>query len=64
MFGEMPGPRIHAAETPPGLPPTPGWVDRPMRWAQLTLVEDDPGRFDPGFWPPRSVRAPTVLANP
>jgi hypothetical protein len=21
-----------------------------MRWAQLTLVEDDPGRFDVGFW--------------
>ena len=30
--------------------PTPSWVDRPMRWAQLTLVEDDPGKFDPGFW--------------
>jgi hypothetical protein len=24
--------------------------DRPMRWAQLTLVENDPGRFDPAFW--------------
>lgn len=21
-----------------------------MRWAQLTLVEDDPGKFDPSFW--------------
>lgn len=21
-----------------------------MRWIQLTLVEDDPGRFDPSFW--------------
>ena len=21
-----------------------------MRWAQLTLVEDDPGKFDPKFW--------------
>ena len=21
-----------------------------MRWAQLTLVENDPGRFDPDFW--------------
>src|SRR5512140_3622356 len=29
---------------------TPSWVDKPMRWAQLTLVEDDPGKFDPGFW--------------
>ena len=27
-----------------------GWFDRPMRWAQLTLVEDDPGKYDPGFW--------------
>src|SRR6188768_3817944 len=29
---------------------TEGWFDRPMRWVQLTLVENDPGRFDPGFW--------------
>ncbi len=21
-----------------------------MRWAQLAFVEDDPGRYDPGFW--------------
>ncbi len=28
----------------------PSWIDRPMRWAQLTLVEDDPSRFDAGFW--------------
>jgi hypothetical protein len=27
-----------------------GWFDRPMRWVQLTLVENDPGRFDPDFW--------------
>lgn len=26
------------------------WFDRPMRWAQLTLVENDPGRYDPQFW--------------
>src|ERR1043166_2849828 len=32
------------SETPPS------WIDRPMRWAQLTLVEDDPGKFDPQFW--------------
>jgi hypothetical protein len=24
--------------------------DRPMRWAQLTLVEDDPGKYDLAFW--------------
>src|SRR5258708_40104370 len=27
-----------------------GWFARPMRWAQLTLVEDDPGKYDPAFW--------------
>jgi len=27
-----------------------GWFDGPMRWVQLTLVENDPGRFDPVFW--------------
>jgi hypothetical protein len=26
------------------------WFDRPMRWAQLTLVENDPGQFDLQFW--------------
>jgi hypothetical protein len=26
------------------------WFDRPMRWAQLTLVGNDPGQFDPHFW--------------
>jgi hypothetical protein len=29
---------------------TPGWFARPLRWAQLTLVEDDPGTFDLPFW--------------
>ncbi|MHB8524212.1 MAG: alpha-amylase family protein [Limisphaerales bacterium] len=29
---------------------TPDWIDRPMRWAQLTLVEDDPGKYDPKLW--------------
>ena len=28
----------------------PAWFDRPMRWAQLTLVENDPGNYDPEFW--------------
>ncbi len=26
------------------------WFERPMRWAQLTLVDNDPGTFDPDFW--------------
>jgi hypothetical protein len=28
----------------------PGWFDRPMRWAQLNLTEDDPANMDAGFW--------------
>ena len=34
--------------TPPEQ--TPGWYDRPMRWAQLAFVENDPGNYDPAFW--------------
>ena len=26
------------------------WYDRPMRWAQLAFVEDDPGHYDLKFW--------------
>ncbi len=39
-----------AAPIPADGSPTPSWVNKPMRWAQLTLVEDDPGKFDPHFW--------------
>jgi hypothetical protein len=31
-------------------PPSPTWISKPMRWAQLTLVEDDPVKFDAAFW--------------
>lgn len=31
-------------------PPAPAWCDRPMRWAQLVLVENDPGQVDVPFW--------------
>jgi hypothetical protein len=44
-------PRLFAAEVQPTSPaPTPSWADKPMRWAQLALVEDDPGKFDLPFW--------------
>jgi len=39
-------PRAAAAQAPPA----PSWIDKPMRWAQLTLVEDDPVSVDVGFW--------------
>jgi hypothetical protein len=50
VVGQLPWPRLHAAEASAVTPSTPSWVDKPMRWAQLTLVEDDPGKFDPQFW--------------
>ncbi len=34
----------------PALAAEGDWFDRPMRWSQLTLVEDDPGKFDAKFW--------------
>ena len=45
-----PGLQLNAADAPALTAATPSWVDKPMRWAQLTLVEDDPGKFDPQFW--------------
>jgi hypothetical protein len=30
--------------------PVPLWASKPKRWAQLTLVEDDPAHFDSAFW--------------
>ena len=32
------------------LPLAPSWVDKPMRWAQLTFVENDPEAIDVKFW--------------
>src|SRR5262249_16886699 len=29
---------------------SPSIFDKPMRWAQLVLVENDPGTYDPKFW--------------
>src|ERR1051326_5250740 len=46
-FCSFPLHRLSANEAPP---PAPSWVNKPMRWAQLTLVEDNPGKFDPKFW--------------
>ena len=48
--GNAPWSSLPAAEIPIVAPPAPSWVDKPMRWAQLTLVEDDPGKFDLSFW--------------
>jgi len=33
-----------------GAEPVPSWASKPMRWMQLTLVEDDPAHFDLAFW--------------
>jgi hypothetical protein len=39
-----------AGDASPAPAPADEWFDRPMRWAQLTLVEDDPGTYDLNFW--------------
>jgi hypothetical protein len=49
-LGKMAARPTLAAEIPEAAPPSPSWTDKPMRWAQLTLVENDPGTFDPRFW--------------
>jgi hypothetical protein len=43
-------PGLFGSEAKQVAAPPPSWIDRPMRWMQLTLVEDDPGKFDPAFW--------------
>jgi hypothetical protein len=53
-FATLATPPLHLAtqqDSQSGAPGVPaGWFDRPMRWVQLTLVENDPGRFDLRFW--------------
>ena len=44
------GPVRGAADAATASPPAPSWADKPMRWAQLTLVENDPGTFSLQFW--------------
>src|SRR5260370_18944406 len=46
--GLLAGARLRA-QVAAGRVRTP-WFDRPMRWGQLTLVEDDPPKLDVGFW--------------
>src|SRR5258705_487799 len=36
------------AASPPDEPEP--WFDRPMLWAQLTVVKTDPGQYDLKFW--------------
>jgi len=42
------------AQTPQPITSEPlsekNWFDKPMRWAQMVFVEDDPGNYDPKFW--------------
>ena len=39
-----------AAATAPEVAFAPSWVERPMRWAQLAFVDDDPVKIDAAFW--------------
>jgi hypothetical protein len=38
------------ADAAAAAPPDAGWFDRPMRWAQLNLTEDDPAKMNVAFW--------------
>ncbi len=49
-LGVWPRPNTAHAAAAEDLTPAPSWIDRPMRWAQLTLVEDDPPKLDVAFW--------------
>src|SRR6476661_435017 len=51
-FASLVPPPARPAVEPAWQPPAvgAGWFDKPMRWVQLTLVENDPGTFDPRFW--------------
>ncbi|WP_321473321.1 beta-galactosidase trimerization domain-containing protein [uncultured Paludibaculum sp.] len=42
--------RSGAQASAPANTTTAAWFDRPMRWAQLAFVEDDPGQYDQAFW--------------
>src|SRR5829696_1095202 len=45
------GGAIIAAAGEQETPAAPGeWFDRPMRWMQLVLVENDPGTYDLKWW--------------
>jgi hypothetical protein len=49
-FGDLPLRAAVMEMTSGATSRVPSWADKPMRWAQLTLVEDDPGKFDLQFW--------------
>jgi hypothetical protein len=39
-----------ALQSSSAQPSESGWFDKPMRWAQVVFVEDDPGNYSPKFW--------------
>lgn len=47
LLGDFGPARVISPAVPPNDTP---WFDRPMRWAQLTLAENDPGQYDLKFW--------------
>jgi hypothetical protein len=50
VFGADPGPGVAAAPTTGPAGAAGEWFDRPMRWVQLVLAENDPGQYDAGEW--------------
>ncbi|HEV2324671.1 MAG TPA: alpha-amylase family protein, partial [Terracidiphilus sp.] len=50
LAGVAPASLLSAPVPGPGSEPIPAWASKPMRWFQLTLVEDDPLHYSPDFW--------------
>src|SRR4051794_6679584 len=43
------GTGVGTTDNPNRIAPT-SWYDRPMPWAPVAFVEDDPHKYDPKFW--------------
>lgn len=50
MLTHIASPLLAQSGETPAIADAPQWATRVRRWAQLTLVEDDPAHFDPAFW--------------
>jgi hypothetical protein len=50
MFSRRSILQLPPAAALPGQAAGSSWYDRPMRWAQVAFVEDDPGQYSLDFW--------------
>jgi hypothetical protein len=50
VVGQENMPALNATRSETDSKDEAGWYDRPMRWAQVNFVEDDPGNYHLDFW--------------